>query len=162
MPGSYRHIQQYEKEILKLREDGLTKKEIGERLGFSFEQIKGFLKRYRKKQAKADAGIALKRKGRPPKNCVASEKDKVAELKYILARKETKIKSLESVIRRKKYHNYGNSLHKYPNLFNRDFNAERPKGVFLFCLHKLGLFSFGKRAFFSENINFIKISLTNG
>lgn len=33
---------------------------------------------------------------------------------------------LLSVIRRKKYRNYGEYLHKYPNLLNRDFTAERP------------------------------------
>ena len=33
---------------------------------------------------------------------------------------------LLSVIRRKKYRNNGEYLHKYPNLLNRDFNAERP------------------------------------
>ena len=39
--------------------------------------------------------MLLKRKGRPPKDYVVSEKDKVAELRYILARKDAKIKSLE-------------------------------------------------------------------
>ena len=34
--------------------------------------------------------------------------------------------NLLSVVRRKKYRNYGIGLHKYPNLLNRDFNAERP------------------------------------
>ncbi len=34
--------------------------------------------------------------------------------------------SLLSVIRRKKYRNYGNHIHRYENLLNRDFNAERP------------------------------------
>ncbi len=33
---------------------------------------------------------------------------------------------LLSVIRRMKYRNYGEYLHKYPNLLNRDFSAERP------------------------------------
>ena len=33
---------------------------------------------------------------------------------------------LLSVIRRKKYRNYGDYLHKYPNLLNRNFSAERP------------------------------------
>ena len=33
---------------------------------------------------------------------------------------------LLSVIRRKKYRNYGEYLHKYPNLLNQDFSAERP------------------------------------
>lgn len=31
-----------------------------------------------------------------------------------------------SDVRRKKYRNYGEYLHRYPNLLNRDFNAERP------------------------------------
>ena len=34
--------------------------------------------------------------------------------------------NLLSVVRRKKYRNYGDYLHKYPNLLNRDFTAERP------------------------------------
>ena len=33
---------------------------------------------------------------------------------------------LLSVVRKKKYRNYGDYLHKYPNLLNRDFFAERP------------------------------------
>jgi len=32
MARSYRHIQQYEKEILELKEQGLTLRQIGERL----------------------------------------------------------------------------------------------------------------------------------
>ena len=34
--------------------------------------------------------------------------------------------NLLSVIRRKKYRNYGNYLHRYENLLNRDFHADRP------------------------------------
>lgn len=34
--------------------------------------------------------------------------------------------SLLSVVRRKKYRNYGEYLHRYPNLLNRDFHADRP------------------------------------
>ena len=34
--------------------------------------------------------------------------------------------NLLSVIRRKRYHYYSQALHKYPNLLNRDFKAERP------------------------------------
>ena len=34
--------------------------------------------------------------------------------------------NLLSVVRRKKYRNYSNVLHKYPNLLNRDFRADRP------------------------------------
>ena len=34
--------------------------------------------------------------------------------------------NLLSVVRRKKYRNYGEVLHRYPNLLNRKFHAERP------------------------------------
>ena len=95
MPRNYRHIKEYEKEILELKEQGLTKKEIGQKLGLSFEQIHNFISRHNEKQRRISAGIALKKKGRPPKDYVVREEDKVAELKYILARKEAKIKSLQ-------------------------------------------------------------------
>ena len=95
MPRNYRHIKEYEKEILELKGQGLSKKEIGQKLGLSFEQIHNFISRHNEKQRRISAGIALKKKGRPPKDYVVREEDKVAELKYILARKEAKIKSLE-------------------------------------------------------------------
>ncbi|MBQ7757327.1 MAG: IS3 family transposase [Oscillospiraceae bacterium] len=34
--------------------------------------------------------------------------------------------NLLSVVRRKKYRNYGDYLHRYPNLLNRKFNADKP------------------------------------
>lgn len=34
--------------------------------------------------------------------------------------------NLLSVVRRKKYRNYGNYIHKYENLLNRNFHADRP------------------------------------
>ena len=95
MPRSYKPIQQHEKEILKMREEGNTNRQIGEKLGFSKEQIKQFINRYNKKQMKIKAGMSQKRKGRPPKNYVVSEEDRIAELRYIVARKDAKIKSLE-------------------------------------------------------------------
>ena len=95
MPRSYRHMQDYEKEIMELREQGLTGRQIQEKFGFSKKQYENFITRYNRRQDKITAGIALKRKGRPPKGFIVSEQDKVAELKYILARKDAKIKSLE-------------------------------------------------------------------
>ena len=95
MPRSYRHMQDYEKEIMELREQGLTGRQIQEKFGFSKKQYKNFITRYNRRQDKIAAGIALKRKGRPPNDFIVSEQDKVAELKYILARKDAKIKSLE-------------------------------------------------------------------
>lgn len=34
--------------------------------------------------------------------------------------------SLLATIRRKKYRSYGTSVHRYPNLLNRDFKATKP------------------------------------
>ena len=95
MSREYRHIKQYEKELLELKEKGMTVREIGERYRLSYEKTHDFFKRYNRQQRKIAAGIAIKKKGRPPKDYVVSEQDKVSELRYILARKDAKIKSLE-------------------------------------------------------------------
>lgn len=95
MPRSYRHIKDYESEIMELRKQGFTGRQIQEKFGFTKKQYENFITRYNRRQEKISAGIAIKRKGRPPKDCVVTEQDKVTELRYILARKEAKIKSLE-------------------------------------------------------------------
>ncbi len=95
MARIYRHIKENEMEIMRLKREGVIEREIGERLGFTYKQVHNCITRYNTRQKKLAAGIALKRKGRPPKDYVVSEHDKVAELRYILARKEAKIKSLE-------------------------------------------------------------------
>lgn len=95
MPRSYRHISNYEKEILELKSKGMTLREIGELYGFSYEQVHNFISRYNEKQRKIKAGIALKAKGRPPKDYEITEDMKINELKYIIARKDSKIKRLE-------------------------------------------------------------------
>ena len=76
MPRSYMHIQEYTEDILKLKEQGLSKREIGEQLGFSKEQIKEFLKRHKRKEQQIAAGITPKKKGRPPKIDIVTEQDK--------------------------------------------------------------------------------------
>ena len=95
MPRSYQHISKYEKEILELKAQGLTRKEIGAKLGFTKEQVHNFISRYNEKQRKLKAGVALKTKGRPPKDYEITEDMKINELKYIIARKDSKIKRLE-------------------------------------------------------------------
>ena len=95
MSRSYRNISIYEKEILELKAQGKTLREIGERLGFSYEQLHNFISRYNEKQRKIAAGIATKRKGRPAKDSVVTEEDKLADLRYKLARKDARIKQLE-------------------------------------------------------------------
>ena len=100
MPRSYRHIQQYEKELVKMKEEGKTVREIGEKFGFSYEQMHEFFKRYNRKQRKLEAGIALKRKGRPRKDGTElppsiQQLSKLTQLQYKLASKEREIKRLE-------------------------------------------------------------------
>ena len=95
MPREYRHIEQYEKEIIELQKQGLSQRQIGEHLGFRKEQIKGFVRRQREKDRKIAAGVAIKKKGRPAKDSVVTEEDKLADLRYKLARKDARIKQLE-------------------------------------------------------------------
>lgn len=95
MPRSYQHISNYENEILELKSQGMTRREIGSKLGFTRMQIKNFIRRYNEKQRKIKAGIAIRTKGRPPKDYEITEDMKINELKYIIARKDSKIKRLE-------------------------------------------------------------------
>lgn len=95
MPRSYRHISEYEKEIIELKTKGMTLKEIGLKFGFTRKQVHNFITRYNAKQRKIEAGIALRTKGRPPKDYEITEEMKINELKYIIARKDSKIRRLE-------------------------------------------------------------------
>ena len=95
MSREYRHIQEYEKEILELKGKGFTNREIGEKLGFTQKQIHNFITRYNEKQRKLAAGIVINKKGRPSKDTVVNDEDKVANLRYKLARKDARIKQLE-------------------------------------------------------------------
>ena len=95
MSREYRKMEQYTEEILRMREEGYTRREICEKFGFRKEQLKGFITRYNRRQEKIAAGIALRKKGRPSKDYVVSEESKIAELKYIIARKDAKIKALQ-------------------------------------------------------------------
>lgn len=95
MPRSYEHISKYENEILELKSQGLSKREICEKLGFTKKQLTIFITRYNRKQDKIKAGVALRAKGRPPKDYAVTKDMKINELKYIIARKDSKIKRLE-------------------------------------------------------------------
>ena len=95
MPRGYRHIQNYEKEILELRAQGKTRREICEKYGFSIKQMENFITNYNRRQEKIAAGIAIKKKGRPAKDSIVTEEDKLADLRYKLTRKDARIKQLE-------------------------------------------------------------------
>ena len=100
MPREYRHIKQYETEILELKKQGFTEREIGERLGFSIKQIHNFITRHNSNIRKQASGIRLKPKGRPRKyeNEVPpsiQQLSKLTQLQYELSSKERHIKRLE-------------------------------------------------------------------
>ena len=95
MAREYGHIEGYEKEIIQLCEEGKTLRQISEILGFSYKQMRDFKTRYNKKRRKIAAGIAIKKKGRPAKDSAVTEEDKLAVLRYKLARKDARIKQLE-------------------------------------------------------------------
>ncbi len=100
MPRSYKHIKEYEKEILELKQKGLTKREIGNRLGFSYDQLHNFFCRYNRNQRKLNSGITIKPKGRPRKDGKilppsVQQLSKLTQLRYELANQERQIKRLE-------------------------------------------------------------------
>ena len=100
MSREYRHIKQFEKEILEMKSKGLTQREIADEIGFSKYQIKEFFHRYNKNQRKLSAGINIKPKGRPRKDGATlppsvQQLIKLTQLQYELAMKERHIKRLE-------------------------------------------------------------------
>ena len=82
--SKYTHIQELEEEILSMRQEGATRQEIADRLGLSKSQIKNWINRYNHKQAKLEAGIPPRPKGRPRKN--DAPRDIVAEQAYEIRR----------------------------------------------------------------------------
>ncbi len=104
MPRKYRHIQEYEKEILELINQGNTLREIGDRLGFTYKQMRDFKTRYNKKQRMIEAGKAIHKKGRPCKKegeipPSIPKLDKLAQMRYVMANKDRYIKKLEMEIK---------------------------------------------------------------
>ena len=100
MARQYRNIQQYSKEIYELHSQGLTHREVGERLGLTQKQVKKFFEREHNKQRQIAAGEKLRRRGRqckkegflPPS---IQRLDKLAQMRYVLASKDRYIKRLE-------------------------------------------------------------------
>ena len=99
MSRKYRHISKYENEIINMVNQGLTLREIGSKLGFTYKEMRNYKTRYNKKQRMIEAGKALKKRGRPCKNgeipSSIQRLDKLAQMRYVLASKDQYIKRLE-------------------------------------------------------------------
>ena len=79
MSRSYTHLKEYEAEILRMKENGYSRREIAERFGITSEQVHGFVKRHNKNLRNIEAGILPKKKGRPSK--IRSLEDEVLRLR---------------------------------------------------------------------------------
>ena len=84
MPRKYTKINQYEKEILQWKSEGIANREIARRLGMEYSQVHNWVSRYNERQRQLKAGIVPRKKGRPRKN--SESRDIVAEQTYIIQR----------------------------------------------------------------------------
>ena len=67
MARKYRHIKDYEKELIEYIEQGHTLREAGEKFGFEYKEMRDFKTRYNKNQKKLAAGIEIKPKRKTTK-----------------------------------------------------------------------------------------------
>jgi hypothetical protein len=100
MPRKYTHINDFEEIIVEKINEGQSLRTIGDTLGFTYKEMRGFKTRYNKKQRQIEAGKAIHKKGRPCKTDgelppSIQRLDKLAQMRYTLASKERYIKQLE-------------------------------------------------------------------
>ncbi len=100
MARKYRHVKEYEEEILEMREQGKSRREICERFGFSLKQLVDFITRYNREQKKLALESSIKPKGRPRKRPLElpqrlQHASKISQLQYEIASNERRIKRLE-------------------------------------------------------------------
>ena len=80
----YTHIKEIEPEILTMRKAGYSRQEIADSLGLEKEQVKNWVSRYNREQARLLAGIPSKHRGRPRKD--TAPRDLVAQQQYEIKR----------------------------------------------------------------------------
>lgn len=84
MSRKYVKIDEHGKEILKLKREGKTNREIAQKLGVDRKCIRNWVTRFNRHQQKLAAGIKLRPKGRPRKD--TQPRDIVAEQAYEINR----------------------------------------------------------------------------
>lgn len=77
------NIKKYEAEIIAMRAEGKTRQEIAEYLGLEKGQIKNWISRYNREQARLAAGLPPKRRGRPRKGEAASVEEYKEEIERL-------------------------------------------------------------------------------
>ncbi len=94
----YTHVQELLPEIQAMVAEGKSQREIAEHFGFEDKMvIKKLLERERRKERKAQAGIAVRPKGRPKKG--AEPRDLVAEQRYEINRLKMENQLLRDFLR---------------------------------------------------------------
>jgi len=83
MARKYTHVKVLEQEIIRLKMEGKTRREIAEMFDLTKDQVKGLVKRHNRAKKLAEAGVLPRRKGRPPKGYQATEQDKDNEIKRL-------------------------------------------------------------------------------
>ena len=67
MARKYTHMMVLEKEILTMKAEGKSQREIAKECGFELKQVKKFFERHNKRNRRIEAGIIPRHRGRPPK-----------------------------------------------------------------------------------------------
>ena len=89
------NIKAIEPKIIAMRAEGKTRSEIAEYLGLEKEQIKNWVNRYNREQARLAAGLPPKHRGRPRKGEAISAE----EYKYEIERLKMENKLLRDFLR---------------------------------------------------------------
>lgn len=84
MSRKYVKIDEYSKQILEMKTQGKTSREIAQALGVDRECIRNWVFRFNRQQRKLEAGIKPRPKGRPRKD--AEPRDIIAEQAYEIKR----------------------------------------------------------------------------
>ena len=84
MSRKYVKIDEHGKQILEMKAQGKTSREIAQMLGIDRECVRNWVFRYNRQQRKMEAGIRPRPKGRPRKD--AQPRDIIAEQAYEIQR----------------------------------------------------------------------------
>lgn len=83
MSRKYTHIKQYENEIFQLKEKGYSHREIGEKLGFTKEEVKDFFHRQNHNARRLEEGHIPQKKGRPRVRPLTAEEELKKEIERL-------------------------------------------------------------------------------
>jgi len=83
MTRGYTKVKALEQEVLRMRTEGKSNREIGEYYGLTKEQIKNLIKRHNRRQKSIKQGHTPRPKGRPRKYPITTQKELELENKQL-------------------------------------------------------------------------------